>query len=71
MTQASLILFGVKQSPGLTATGYTRLLFPGANTHKPAGVITTLNRFVKKGILTRKSEPGMRKTVNAWRFYPV
>lgn len=68
MKQTDLILRLVKRNPGLTATGYTKLLCGDSNRYKPATVLRELHRWANKGVILRQQGLGMIHG-KAWRFY--
>src|SRR6266853_5082694 len=68
MTQRKRLLRLVERNPGLTATGYTRLL-GSSNCYKPATILKELHRFTKQGKMDCFSGKGMIRGT-AYRFYP-
>ena len=68
MTDKTKILRAVLRHPGLTACGYTKLVFPKANRYKSASVIKALHRLCDTK-LKKISVPRKPYSV-VWHFYP-
>jgi len=64
----ALLIEVLKKQCGYTACELAKLINCQTYLGK-ASVLRQLHRMVEKGWLTKSKEPGVRPTVNVWRFY--
>lgn len=61
-----IVIRGVIATPGKTCCELAELW-----AFKPDQLSSVLNTLVKKKLIQRRSRPGQRRSVKAWRYWPI